>query len=171
MGIFDMKQNQSGQIALEFMLLLVFILMFVSAVVLPNVEFAGNATQEIERMGQARIAAEKIASVVERLEHQSVEAKQTVIVFVPKDTNLLCDQENRKIGFEAGLQSGPASSCENDSDRVQPGSNFICTKWFETHADLTCTPSVPSDSLWIEGKQSVIIAITKAPSGTMVNAQ
>jgi hypothetical protein len=168
MGILDMKKNQKGQIALEFMLLLVFILMFISAIVLPNIEFAGAATQEIERMGQARIAAEKIASVVERLEHQSTEAKQTTIVFVPKDTNLLCEPgANGRIGFELELRSSPATACENDSD----GSAFVCTKWFETHADLTCSPSVPSDSLWIEGKQSVTIAITKAPSGTMVSAQ
>lgn len=169
-----MRNKMRGQIALEFMLLLVFIMVFISAVVLPNVEFAGATTQEIERLGQARIAAEKIANTANRLQHQASDAKQTILVFVPKDTNLLCEPgPDGNIGFELELQSAPATACESDFDRVSPGSPFICTKRFSI-PDLNCCaggmcdpPPLPFE----EGKQSITIVAEKKPGRIVVSSQ
>jgi len=166
-----MNANKKGQIALEFMLLLVFILVFISAVVFPNVDFAGATTQEIERLGQARIAAEKIANTANRLQHQSSDAKQTIIVFVPRDSNLLCEPgADGNIGFEVGLQSAPATACESDLDRIAPGhepSSFICTKRFSV-PDLNCEPL---QSPFVEGKQSITVVVEKKPGRTVVSSQ
>ncbi len=169
-----MMNETNGQIALEFMLLLVFILVFISAVVLPNAEFAGATTQEIERLGQARIATEKIANTANRLQHQSSDAKQTIIVFVPKDSNLLCESgPDGNIGFEVELQSAPATACESDFDRVAPGSTFICTKRFSI-PDLNCCAAGicdPPASPFVEGKQSITMVVEKKPGRTVVSSQ
>jgi uncharacterized protein (UPF0333 family) len=172
MGPFELCSKRvvksRGQIALEFMLLLVFILVFISAVVLPNVDFAGATTQEIERLGQARIAAEKIANTANRLQHQASDAKQTILVFVPKDSNLLCEPGvDGNIGFEVQLQSAPASACETDLDRIQPGSSFVCTKRFLI-PNLDCDPpQIP----FVEGKQSVTMVIEKNAGQIVVSSQ
>ncbi len=169
-----MMNETNGQIALEFMLLLVFILVFISAIVLPNAEFAGATTQEIERLGQARIAAEKIANTANRLQHQSSDAKQTIIVFVPKDSNLLCEPgADGNIGFEVELQSAPATACESDFDRVAPGSAFICTKRFPI-PDLNCCAAGicdPQASPFVEGKQSITLVVEKKPGRIAVSSQ
>lgn len=151
------------------MLLLVFVLVFISAVILPNVEFAGNTVQEIERMGQARIAAEKVANLANRLQDQSIGAKQTVTVFVPKDSNILCfEGVDGNIGFSVVLQGGPATACELDGD----GSSQICTKLFAIRSkNLVCDPSPDSFHSFVQGKQSTVISIEKTFSGTTVKVQ
>jgi hypothetical protein len=91
-------------------------------------------------------------------------------VFVPSDANLLCEPgENGSIGFEIGLQSSPATACEYDSDRIPPGSSFVCTKRFLTKtANLVCSSSsIP----FVEGRQSATVVIEKTGSGTRVSVQ
>lgn len=165
---FDMPLGNTGQIALEFVLLLVFILVFISAIVLPNANSAGGIAQELERTGQARMAAEKTANTANRLQDQSVQAKQSIVVFVPKDANMLCESGvDGKIGFEVSLQAGPATACEADNDRP-PASDMRCTKKFSIRANqLECIPN----GVLVQGKQSATIVIEKKNGKTTVSAQ
>lgn len=156
--------NQNGQISLEFMLLLVFILVYITSSVVPSVELAAISTQEIQGLGQARISAEKIANAVNRLQAQSSGAKQSIIVLVPKDANILCETSpDNTIGFSFGLQGLAATACENDDD-TDP---IVCTKKFVVNAPaFSCASNFP-----LQGPQSATIVITKNSSGTTVNVQ
>lgn len=144
------------------MLLLIFVLVFVSSVVLPGVDFAGQAVQEVERIGQARLAAEKMADTANRLQNLSSGAQQTIAVFIPTDVNLLCDSIAKKIGFAAALHTGSATACQNDNDN----DDFTCTKFFDVYTTaLSCNPNTTP---FVQGKQSARIAISKSGSGIAV---
>ncbi|MBU0636561.1 hypothetical protein KKE06_06050 [Candidatus Micrarchaeota archaeon] len=155
--------NQKGQISIEFMLLLVFLLLYLSSSILPSVYLAAASTQEVESIGQARIAAQKIVSTVNRLQDQTSGAKQTITIFVPKDANILCNSApDNEIGFSYQLQGTthtPATACENDDDN--PADSSKCTKIITVNTTTLGCEKDPIDPL-VLGGQSVDIAITKS---------
>ena len=162
-----MKPNRigkKGQISLEFMLLIVFLLVYLSGTMLPAVDLAATTAQEVEGIGQARIATQKIVSTINRLQNQASGARETVTIFVPADANITCDTSN-KIGFEFQLKGNPVSSC---------ASNGKCTAVFPTQAaSLSCGTgfTLRSGSLYyILGGQTVPIKIIKTSTETTVGS-
>ena len=153
--------NPRGQIALEFMLLMVFVLVFISSTVLPSIELAGKTAQEIEQLAQARIATEKIAFTVNQLQTQSTGAKQTLLVFVPQDTNIFCNLGN--IGFAFPLKGPPATACNADNDN----DDSVCTKRFAIQANFSCIPG----PVLAAGKQTATIVVERTGVQTTVKAQ
>lgn len=159
------RGNQKGQISLEFMLLLVFLLLYLSTSLLPGIELAARSTQEVESIGQARIAAQKIVSTIDRLQSQTSGARQTITIFIPKDVNIFCsDGTPDIIGFSFELKGPPVIACENDDDN--PQDPIKCTRKYPTTAGNTVSCSSGTDN--ILGGQTVNIVVSKGQSTTTV---
>lgn len=165
--------NARGQISIEFMLLLVFMLVYLTASILPSIELGGQSAQEVESLGQARIAAEKIAGTLNRLQDQTTGARETITLFIPLDANILCNTAQKKVGFAYELQGSNVTACENDDDN--PPNPRTCTKWFEirmpsTHT-LTChnNTALADPLVFSLGGQSIDAVITRNETNTILD--
>ncbi|GEM_PF-2792862 len=81
---------KKGQISIEFLLILALILLYISVLIIPNINIASDATKEVAGLSQARLAAEKITSTANNVALSGEFSRQTINVYVPKDATLEC---------------------------------------------------------------------------------
>lgn len=124
-----------GQMSVEFMLLIAIMLLYISTLVLPNVELASDSTKEIAGVGQSRIAAEKIVQTANQISLAGTASKETIKIYVPENSTIDCTEGGSPVGEDANISfsyilrntSVPITSCQSlfDGD-----SDSICTKKF-----------------------------------------
>lgn len=133
-------KGSKGQISIEFIMLLLVILILFYAVVIPNLDFASFATQDVSRLSQTKLAAQELANSVETVSASAKGARQTITIFIPakSEINLNCSTVPKTIVFSSivdyskGLDSltsnnPPGSSkCVSINPSVQ-GAPLNCT--------------------------------------------
>ncbi|HIH08170.1 MAG: hypothetical protein J4224_01835 [Candidatus Diapherotrites archaeon] len=102
MEFFSVKGNR-GQAAIEFIFLVAVMLLFIQTIIQPNVNLAVDSAKEVARLAEARLAAEKIANTTNLVGTLGIDTKQTITVFVPAGSKVLCKEATKKIGFETEL--------------------------------------------------------------------
>lgn len=78
--------KQKGQASIEFMFLISIAMIYIATVVLPAVEISKMAAEDVSRLAQTRLAAEKLANSIDSVAAASGEAKQTITIFVPENS-------------------------------------------------------------------------------------
>lgn len=122
-----------GQVSIEFILILLLMLLYISTLILPNIELAQSASEEIIGLSQTRVATEKITDTANQVALSSTYAKQTIKAFVPKNAVINCQEKTdndgatyAEITFEYQLQDQSntiIASCQQDN---------LCIKSFDT---------------------------------------
>ncbi|HLD58833.1 MAG TPA: hypothetical protein VI977_04305 [archaeon] len=100
LAFFALK-NSRGQVSIEFIFLLLFIIIYITAVVMPMVNFSNNSAEEISRLGNAKIAAQKIAGTIDSVGLSPNSAKSTISVFLPEKSAITC--ESGSIDYSAEM--------------------------------------------------------------------
>lgn len=164
-----------GQISIEFMLLIVFILVFLGATVLPSLELSVATVRDVRGIAETRVAAEKIANTVESLKGQSTAAQETLRVIVPKNATISCCDSQAPtpnctnptlptgIQFSYLLEGPETTVCNFDDDN--PASSQTCTKKISVTTPMTCGTAT---GFPIQGPQTATVVITKNLSTTTV---
>ncbi|MDD5162829.1 MAG: hypothetical protein PHD95_01330 [Candidatus ainarchaeum sp.] len=150
------------------MFLLSFVIIFIASVVIPAIDMANNSAEEISRIGNAKISAQKIANEIDAISIAPSNAKSTIKVFVEEKSSVACnftDPLNKKIDFSAEMivsQYNPdATACS--------GTPLVCTG--ETMLSAPQTVAIACDfdsgSQVINGKQFKDVVIEKGSSGAV----
>lgn len=147
-------KSRKGQISIEFMLILLicigYLHMLTATVIGPSID----AAEDITRLGQAKLSAEKLASAINEMGSSLGEGKRTLHLFVPKDSELSCNADS--VRFKVTLYGGATEDCLIDS---------VCEKNIPVNANgLVCTNfDTSNDSQFLE------ITIEKDSSGIDVS--
>ncbi len=125
---------KKGQTSIEFMLLIVISLLYIQTVISPNVNESLLSVSDTARIGEARLATEKLANAINYVAASNSESKTTVNLFIPDRTIISCDESNRRISYQTiidgniakcGIIDGDPSNCEKDFE-LNPKINLNC---------------------------------------------
>ena len=122
-------KSKRGQISIEFILILLIVIIYIFSVIQPTSKIATESTNDIARLSQAKIAAQKIATGINQLEANQSIGKKTISVLVPKNSTVRCGTgtEEGKIIFEVTMSEyGPSPPECYDS----PPPDEICDQGF-----------------------------------------
>ncbi len=117
-----------GQVALEFILIILIIVIYLFTVTKPIIENSQGAIEDIENVSRASNEAQKITNSINKVAMLANGSKDKVSVFVPKNSKIICDSE--VIKFESQINETGAnptiSICkENICDKNFPIRNNV----------------------------------------------
>ena len=86
--------RQKGQASVEFIILFVILLAYIYTISEPSVQVAQDSINDISRVSQSRLAAEKLAAAINELLVSDGLGKKTIHVVVPENSKITCDYGN-----------------------------------------------------------------------------
>ena len=96
-------KGKKGQISIEFILVILIALIYIYSVIQPTVLNASQSTEDVARLSQAKLAAQKLAGAINQLEMGGDEGKKTITLFVPKGSSVECRSD--RIVFTAMMSN------------------------------------------------------------------
>lgn len=136
---------QKGQAVIEFILLILIVVVYLVSVTMPMVENTQKIIEDTENITRANNECQKITNSINEINLFGNDSKQTLILFVPKNTAINCNNING-ITFKTQLTQTPfPTECTNG----------ICTKTFNTNTPLNCLLEE------IKGPQKISVLIQK----------
>lgn len=120
-----------GQAAIEFILLVVVMLLFINTAIITNANTASDAALDVSKVGKARLGTEKIANAINYVGFGGEGTRQLVTVFIPEDVTITCTSGNGSgsMGFSVQLEGiANATDCS--------GNPAICQKILPVYADI-----------------------------------
>jgi len=135
---------QKGQAILEFIFLILIVVVYLVSVTMPMVKDTQNIIQDTQNVTRANNECQKISNSIKEINLFGNESKQTLLVFIPNNTTINCN--NAEISFQTQLTQQPfPAECTNG----------LCTKTFPTNTLLQCLVGS------IKGPQQINITIQK----------
>lgn len=110
--------KQRGQVAIEFIFILLIIIIYIFTVTKPLIDSSVSAVDDIERISKIKNETEKLSNAVNETHLLGNGTKRTIFLFIPNNARIFC--EENLIGFSATI---------NDSEvnpEVQVCANNIC---------------------------------------------
>lgn len=104
--------NRKGQTSIEFLFLFLIMLYYLTTVIQPAVDAAGLKILEVNRTGQAKLAAMKLANAINEIGTLSGDSRKTIWIFAADCTEIKCNSAENTIDYNAKFGMQP----------VQPGS-------------------------------------------------
>ncbi len=116
-------RNRKGQISIEFILIILIALIYIYAVIQPTLQVSTQSAEDITRVSNVKLSAQKLAGTINQLEANASEGKRTIELFVPTGSYIEC-VAGPAIEFSATLSGslGTPSGC------VGGGGGVICTE-------------------------------------------
>lgn len=153
-------KSRKGQISIEFMLILLicigYLHMLTATVIGPSID----AAEDITRLGQAKLSAEKLASAINEMGSSLGEGKRTLHLFVPKDSELGCTGTN--VYFKVTLYGGEAPGCNDNGTGI-----FVCDQSIPVSSINSCSLSINTDGF--DKGVFELVTIKKNSSGINVS--
>jgi len=162
---------KKGQTSIEFMLLIVISLLYIQTVISPNVNESLLSVSDTARVGQARLATEKLTNAINYVAASNSESKTTVNLFIPDRTIITCDESNKRISYQTtidgniakcGILDDDASNCEKDFE-LNPTITLRCPNPpFNTHIPPQIDSNYVSNpvTLYVERNSAGEVSIT-----------
>jgi hypothetical protein len=94
-------KNKRGQISIEFILIILIALIYIHSVVQPTATIASQSTEDVTRLSQAKLAAQKLAAGINQLGANQSDGRKTISLFVPKNSSIECASD--RINFSAAM--------------------------------------------------------------------
>jgi len=137
---------RKGQVTIEFLMLLLVMLLYVQAIVQPNMEITSSAATDVANAGRGVAELSKFYNAVVDVGYSTGDAKSTVTLFMPPYSVLQCNssQASVSIALSQALFSQKVNNanCADETDRQ------LCTKIIPFPSDLTvaCNLKWPNSS-------------------------
>ena len=117
---------EKGQVAIEFMFIILIVIVYISTVTIPLVKESKEAVTDVDSIARANNETQKIVNVINDVYLMGDGSRQTIKVYVPANTVIYC--EDRNISFKTTLTLKPYPlQCESG----------VCTKVFILPKNVT----------------------------------
>ena len=124
--------NSFGQTSVEFLFLFLVMLLYLQVVIQPKVDEATGGIVAVNRAGQAKLAAQKLANAINEVNAISGESTKTIWLFIEDHTTVWCNPGGKTIDFEV----------ESEVDIKAPGcTGTVCSGSVPIMKDVTLTCS------------------------------
>lgn len=131
-----------GQATVEFMVMFMLVLTFISLVTKPAVKETSDWALDVKDGVQVRIEAEKIARAIKSAAFSGENSKKTFWVFVPLSSYVECNENNKSISFGFNLRQKSSFCPDQNCFSVimlsdLQGLNLDCSIGSETSPGIT----------------------------------
>lgn len=169
--------KQKGQLSVEFALILITIILYITTLVQPTLIFSEEISKETFGLGYITLAAEKIVNTIDFVQSSGGETRQTINIFVPENGRIYChgigesmETDQNKIVFDLNLTSGLPSGLPSNNDpcpKENGTGNPTCHKEFspQTRAGIECGVGFPAEG--VPGPAQLNVQISKTSNNTV----
>ena len=121
--------NQRGQISIEFILILVFGLVYIIGIIGPVVDESAQATVDIKSVSDTKVSAMKLANALDEAGTSSGNMKKTIQILIPKGAGLTCNTNGGAEGVDfTATVSYIGGGWNPDADNCTDfGTGFTCS--------------------------------------------
>jgi len=122
---------KKGQASIEFMFLILISIVYLTTAVVPMARNAQGLAYDTENVSRVNSEAQKIVNAITNISMQSTGSRETLLIFVPADSNISCFPT--RISFTTTLKEKPyPGQCS--------ASTGVCTKDFTlpSSAQMDC---------------------------------
>jgi len=140
-----MEHNfMKGQASIEFLLILLIAVLYITTIIIPNVENAEDRITDISNFAKLTISAEKLAKSIQYISLAGDGSKQTIQIVVPSNSTFDCVDggSNTVINISYDTQTNafyeggisPTNKCF-----IEPVSDtIVCKKTLDPGVDFSC---------------------------------
>lgn len=136
---------QKGQAVIEFILLILIIVVYLVSVTMPMVENTQKVILDTENLTRANNECQKISNSIKEISSFGNESKQTLILFIPDNTTIDCNNTTGITFFTQLAQTPFPGECKEG----------LCSKTFNVNTTINCITKN------ISGPQKVSVIIQK----------
>jgi hypothetical protein len=124
--------NNNAQAAIEFIFIILIIIIYIFTVSKPILDNSQGIVDDVERLTKTDIETKKIVNSINNLSLLANGSRETLNVFLQKDSNIVCDTE--KIGFEVGINN------KGNNPNIAICTNNICKKEYSVfeNTEINC---------------------------------
>lgn len=108
--------NASGQTSVEFLFIFMIMLFYLEIVIQPSVRDASESIIAVNRIGQAKMNAMKLANTINEVTALSGESSKSIWLFLGNDTSVWCDEADKAIKYKASIGVSLADEFNSCSD-------------------------------------------------------
>ena len=149
--------KQRGQAAIEFIMLILIVLIYLLTITRPLILDAKSLTDDVQTIVRADAESKRIANSIMEVAMLGKGTKKTILLFIPKNAELHCSDADNAIGFDMNISAQPypkinvtdVGICNQDSCCKEGKCNkdYI----FPAEIDLDCQKTL------MKGESEVII--------------
>ena len=150
--------NEHGQVTIEFLLVLVIMLLYVQVLVIPISDSAVQAIEDVSRVANATLSTSKIVDNISFVSSLPGNSRQVVYIYVPKDSEITCNQLNNSVDFKVNLHK-TAVACTANLNL------FYCIKQKKLSDDIFLQCGFQK---FVAGSQGFTQGITIKKNGSLV---
>jgi uncharacterized protein (UPF0333 family) len=163
--------NRKGQTSIEFLFLFLIMLYYLTLVIQPAVDSASFKIIEVNRTGQAKLAAMKLANSINEIGSLSGNSRKTIWIFAANCTEIKCNSTENKIEYTAKFGMQPnAMDCTAGISNM-PQSSYSGSIPVLQDIDLDCDNFHGDNSNTLSGYQSAKDKVIIEKSGTTINVR
>lgn len=160
---FDM--NSKGQAAIEFIMLILIVIIYLLTITRPLVDNAKSLTEDVQLIVRADAESKRIVNSVTEVSMLGQGTKKTLLLFIPYNAVIECDETKNAIIFDLNFQMPIIGSV--GSDCTAPDKSVCCegsecrkTYLFpENEIKIECTKQT------MTGTTNIIIINNKVDAG------
>jgi hypothetical protein len=101
------NMKQKGQAAIEFIMLILIVLIYLLTITRPLILDAKNHTEDVQTIVRADAESKRIANSIIDVAMLGEGTKKTILLFVPENAEIRCDETKNAIGFDMNLSARP----------------------------------------------------------------
>ncbi len=95
--------NSTGQTSVEFLFIFMIMLFYLEIVIQPNVRDASESIIAVNRIGQAKMNAMKLANAINEATALGGESSKSIWLFLGDNTSVWCDEAEKAIKYRADI--------------------------------------------------------------------
>ncbi|MCR4369031.1 MAG: hypothetical protein NUV67_03950 [archaeon] len=138
MGNIGMK----GQASIEFILVLLLAILFITTIIQPNVAEASDSIKDVSGIAKLRVATGKIANAIEYVSVSGSGTKRSVRIVVPEGGEITCVNDAvsdiHKVSFS---YTAKTPTCDGSTDCNSRTENI--------GTDFTCNPATIPEGIYL----------------------
>jgi hypothetical protein len=156
--------NNKGQAAIEFIMLILIIIIYLLTVTRPLVTDAKDLTGDVQRIVRADAESKRIANSITEVSMLGQGTKKTLNLFIPENTLIECSETKNAIYFDLNfdklLLSPLGPDCDGEKNNCCEQTTCRKTYIFPEEISLTCTKDI------MAGETELIIINDNVENGT-----
>jgi hypothetical protein len=134
--------NQRGQAAIEFIMLILIVIIYLVTITRPLVEDAKSLTEDVQLIVRADSESKKIVNSITEVSILGKGTKKTLQLFVPNEAIITCDETKNAILFDLNFQkplTAPMGDFAGERNTYCEKEHCKKTYFFPNEIKLTCT--------------------------------
>ncbi|HZX19473.1 MAG TPA: hypothetical protein VFF13_00490 [archaeon] len=134
-----------GQASVEFLLILLLSILYISTAIIPGADAAGNAAEDTAGIAKLVGSAEKLSGTIQYVSLSGEGTRQTIEIVVPENSTFTCTPiaapNSITISYTAKRTINAPGKCTTDNPSV-------CTKTINVGTTFTCNPVPAAPALY-----------------------